>query len=197
MPSPSPRTPGTPPIVVHQTTIDTPLGAMIAIASDAGLCALEFINPRRIARLDGRRRRWFPPHDMSDDTRGRSAAVSAILDGTEGWLARYFADEPGDSSEIPLDLRGTAFERRVWQALLAVPRGQTSSYGEIARRVGSPSASRAVGLANGSNPVSIIVPCHRIIGSNGSLTGYGGGLDRKAWLLQHERRWSPQGPMLF
>lgn len=103
-----------------------------------------------------------------------------------------------DEHDVPLDLRGAEFERKVWDALLAVPCGATLTYGEIARRLGRPTAPRAVGLAVGSNPVSLIVPCHRIVGSTGSLTGYGGGLDRKKWLLEHEaRRHSPQPARLF
>ena len=84
-------------------------------------------------------------------------------------------------------MRGAPFELRVWAALRLIPPGQTVSYGEIARQIGAPGSSRAVGMANGANPIAIIVPCHRVIGSNGTLTGYGGGLDRKAWLLNHER----------
>jgi methylated-DNA-[protein]-cysteine S-methyltransferase len=88
--------------------------------------------------------------------------------------------------DLPLDMRGTDFQRNVWEALLTIPYGETRSYGEIAKQIGRPDRARAVGAANGSNPVSIIVPCHRVIGSDGSLTGYGGGLPRKRWLLDHE-----------
>jgi methylated-DNA-[protein]-cysteine S-methyltransferase len=88
--------------------------------------------------------------------------------------------------EVPFALHGTDFQREVWQALCEIPYGETISYGELAARVGKPSASRAVGLANGRNPLAIIVPCHRVIGAGGALTGYGGGLTRKAWLLKHE-----------
>ena len=89
--------------------------------------------------------------------------------------------------DLPLHLAGTEFQRRVWRVLTEIPYGTTWSYGELARRIGNPNASRAVGLANGRNPVSILVPCHRVIGADGSLTGYGGGLERKHWLLSHER----------
>ena len=100
-------------------------------------------------------------------------------------LHAYFA---GTLSEfdVPLELTGTSFQCEVWEALRAIPYGETISYGELAAHVGKPGASRAVGLANGRNPVGIIVPCHRVIGANGSLTGYGGGITRKAWLLEHE-----------
>ncbi|MBJ7467073.1 MAG: methylated-DNA--[protein]-cysteine S-methyltransferase [Mycolicibacterium sp.] len=110
---------------------------------------------------------------------------SAFPDAVEQ-LTAYFA---GTLTEFDLDLhfRGTPFQRRVWEALLTIPYGQTRTYGEIALQVGSPTAFRAVGLANGHNPIGIIVPCHRVIGANGSLTGYGGGLNRKKALLDMER----------
>ena len=101
-------------------------------------------------------------------------------------LIEYFAGERV-SFDVRLDLRGTEFQRAVWDALLVVPFGDTTTYGEIARRIGKPAAVRAVGAANGRNPVSIIVPCHRVVGSNGSLVGYGWGVERKAFLLDHER----------
>lgn len=100
-------------------------------------------------------------------------------------LDAYFAGEL-HRFELPLAPRGTAFQAMVWQALSAIPFGQTESYGMLAVRLGKPKASRAVGLANGHNPISIIVPCHRVVGANGSLTGYGGGIERKRWLLAHE-----------
>ena len=102
-------------------------------------------------------------------------------------LEAYFAGELIEF-DIALDMQGTPFQRQVWAALCDIPYGTTASYGEVARRIGRPSASRAVGMANGRNPVGIIVPCHRVIGANGTLTGYGGGLDRKQVLLDLERR---------
>ncbi|MGV0677463.1 methylated-DNA--[protein]-cysteine S-methyltransferase [Mycolicibacterium fortuitum] len=109
-------------------------------------------------------------------------------------LSEYFA---GDRTEftLELDMAGTQFQRRVWEALRAIPYGETCTYGEIARQIGAPSAFRAVGLANGHNPIGIIVPCHRVIGANGSLIGYGGGLDRKRALLELEK--SRTTPALF
>jgi methylated-DNA-[protein]-cysteine S-methyltransferase len=101
-------------------------------------------------------------------------------------LAEYFTGERREF-DLELDLVGTAFQRRVWEALLTIPYGETRSYGEIAEQMSSPGAFRAVGLANGRNPIAIIVPCHRVIGANGSLTGYGGGLERKQVLLELER----------
>jgi methylated-DNA-[protein]-cysteine S-methyltransferase len=104
---------------------------------------------------------------------------------TRAQLNAYFAGELKEF-DLPMVLEGTEFQRKVWELLCEIPYGVTTSYGELARRLGTPSASRAVGLANGSNPISIIVPCHRVIGADGSLTGYGGGLERKEWLLKHE-----------
>jgi methylated-DNA-[protein]-cysteine S-methyltransferase len=102
-------------------------------------------------------------------------------------LEAFFAGELRDF-DFPLKPRGTEFQQRVWKLLREIPFGETISYGELARRAGNPAASRAVGLANGSNPISIIIPCHRVIGSNGKLTGYGGGLPNKRWLLDFEHR---------
>jgi methylated-DNA-[protein]-cysteine S-methyltransferase len=101
-------------------------------------------------------------------------------------LEAYFAGERREF-DLELDLVGTSFQRQVWEALLTIPYGETRSYGQVAEQIGSPGASRAVGLANGHNPIGIIVPCHRVIGANGNLTGYGGGLDRKRALLALER----------
>jgi methylated-DNA-[protein]-cysteine S-methyltransferase len=102
-------------------------------------------------------------------------------------FAAYFAGDIHAIDDIPTATAGTAFQREVWRALRAVPAAQTVSYGQLAARIGRPRAVRAVGLANGSNPIGVVVPCHRVIGANGSLTGYGGGLHRKQWLLAHER----------
>src|SRR5262245_48426702 len=163
--------------------ISTPLGEMLALASDDGLCALEFTGPRkRLTRLDARLSRWFPPHEIVDrDT--------PTISRTRKWLIAYFAGTSANAVDIALDMRGADFEKRVWRALTEIAPGRTTSYGAIAKRLGAAAASRAVGAANGANPVAIIVPCHRVIGSTGSLTGYGGGLKRKQWLLDHERRW--------
>jgi methylated-DNA-[protein]-cysteine S-methyltransferase len=109
----------------------------------------------------------------------------AALKPARQQLEAYFAGELKDFA-LPFQGRGTDFQQTVWKALCAIPYGETLSYGELARRIGQPTAARAVGLANGQNPISIIVPCHRVIGANGTLTGYGGGLPRKKWLLAHE-----------
>lgn len=124
------------------------------------------------------------------DWRRDDTAFAAAVDQ----LGAYFAGER-TAFEVDFELAGTTFQRRVWSALLTIPYGQTRSYGQLAAQIGMPSAARAVGLANGRNPVSIIVPCHRVIGSTGKLTGYGGGLERKQKLLDLERRES--SPSLF
>ena len=164
---------------LHRETIQTPVGRMLALASSTGLAALEFDSPQRFWRLERRLKRWYSPYTIADES-------STFIDDAKAWLARYFAGEPTEAVE--LDVRGTPFERRVWDLLLAVPSGETRTYGDLARTFGSINRARAVGLAVGSNPVSLMIPCHRIVGSTGSLTGYGGGLDRKRWLLNHEAR---------
>jgi AraC family transcriptional regulator of adaptative response/methylated-DNA-[protein]-cysteine methyltransferase len=171
---------------IARTTIGTPLGEMLALASDEGLCALEFTGPassqESLTRLERRLRRWFPPHEIVDhETR--------TLRRTRAWLSSYFDGATAEIGDLPIDMHGAPFEQRVWRALVEIPAGQTTSYGAIAKKLGDAGAARAVGAANGANPIAIIVPCHRVIGSSGSLIGYGGGLDRKTWLLDHERRW--------
>jgi O-6-methylguanine DNA methyltransferase len=180
-------------IRLSRAIVKTPIGDMMVIASDTGLCALEFTGPQydgrgnrikrpRLPRLAVRMKRWFPPHEVRD---GRSPLVTR----TREWLADYCDGADADVSGLPIEMHGAPFEKKVWKALLRIPAGETRSYGSIAKEIGSPDASRAVGAANGANPIAIIVPCHRVIGSSGSLVGYGGGLDRKTWLLDHERRW--------
>jgi len=102
-------------------------------------------------------------------------------------IEAYFQGEISALDRVPVQTNGTAFQQETWTALREIPAGSTISYGDLAARIGRPGASRAVGLANGSNPVAVVVPCHRVIGANGTLTGYGGGLDRKRWLLAHEQ----------
>jgi methylated-DNA-[protein]-cysteine S-methyltransferase len=148
----------------------SPVGKLKLVASETGLVAIlwEVDNPRRVPLSD-------PVEDNSQK----------ILVETERQLNEYFAGKRSVFS-IPLDMRGTAFQKDVWQALQEIPFGKTLSYGEIAKQLGRPTASRAVGAANGRNPVSIVVPCHRVIGSTGKLTGFAGGLDTKALLLNLE-----------
>jgi len=168
---------------LSRAILPTPLGEMLALDSGDGLCALEFTGPKkRLPRLEARLRRYFPGYEMVD------GETRTILQ-TRTWLDRYFGGNSADISGLRLDMRGAAFEQRVWTALRGIPPGTTTSYGAIAKALGSAGASRAVGMANGANPIAIIVPCHRVIGASGSLTGYGGGLERKTWLIDHERRW--------
>ena len=150
--------------------VDSPIGKLKLVASDVGLVAIlwENDNPRRV-----------PLSELVEEEQ------QAILLQTERELEEYFAGKR-DAFSIPLDLRGTAFQKDVWRALQAIPFGKTLSYGQIAYQLGRPSASRAVGAANGRNPISIVVPCHRVIGSTGKLTGFAGGLHVKAHLLSLE-----------
>jgi methylated-DNA-[protein]-cysteine S-methyltransferase len=151
-----------------QRRLATPLGVMLATTDGVALLALDFDRPQTIpARPD--------------------AAAARVLDDVGRWLDRYFAaiDEPFPH---PLQPAGTPFQRAVWEALQAIRYGTTASYGDIARRIGRPSAVRAVGAANARNPIAIVIPCHRVIGTDGTLTGYAGGLARKQALLALERR---------
>jgi methylated-DNA-[protein]-cysteine S-methyltransferase len=126
-----------------------------------------------------------PSHEARDIGGWAEDAGVAPLAAAIRQLTEYF-DGTRREFDLPLRLQGTTFQTRVWRELTAIPYGQTWSYGQLAKRIDNPSASRAVGLANGRNPISILVPCHRVIGADGSLTGYGGGLERKRWLLAHE-----------
>jgi O-6-methylguanine DNA methyltransferase len=164
---------------LYRTVVKTELGSTIAISSDRGLCTLEFHHPDRQVLLSDRLRHWFPDHELSKHDH-------SVLKSTRTWLESYFSGAFDSLKPLPLDLRGTDFERSVWDLLLEIPLGSTATYGELAARLDRRHGARAVGLAVGRNPVSIIVPCHRVVGSNGSLTGYGGGIERKRWLLGHE-----------
>ncbi|MGW1000375.1 methylated-DNA--[protein]-cysteine S-methyltransferase [Streptomyces sp. NPDC002520] len=153
----------------QHTVIDSPYGPLTLVADDGVLCGVYMTDQR---------------HRPSEETFG--SPDDAPFAEAEEQLSAYFA---GELKEFTLELRlnGTPFQRGVWEQLTRIPYGETSSYGELADAIGNPKASRAVGLANGKNPISIIVPCHRVIGAAGDLTGYGGGLDRKRRLLDFER----------
>lgn len=159
--------------------IDTPIGELLIAADLLGsLRALDFTDHedglhRLLQRQYGEKQFQIEP------TQNPFGLTDAI--------GRYFAGELKAIDTLPVHTGGTSFQREVWQALRTIPCGTTISYGALARQIGRSSAVRAVGLANGSNPIPIVVPCHRVIGSNGSLTGYGGGLERKCWLLKHEK----------
>lgn len=158
--------------------IDTPLGELSILADSAGrLRAVGFTEGH--ARMERR----LLAHTLSGDSAPLSTSNPG---GFSAALRRYFAGDLGAIEGLPLLMEGSEFQRRVWRALLEIPCGETCSYGDIARRIGNSAAVRAVGLANGKNPIAIVVPCHRVIGQNGTLTGYGGGLERKRWLLSHE-----------
>ena len=159
-------------------TVDSPVGLLTLAGRDGRLMHLRMVDQT-----------YEPSHDGWE--RDDMAFASAVEQ-----LESYFAGERFEF-DIEMELVGTPFQRNVWAALLTIPYGDTRSYGEIAAQIGSPGAFRAVGLANGHNPIGIIVPCHRVIGSNGSLTGYGGGLDRKRALLALEKTRNPVTPTLF
>jgi methylated-DNA-[protein]-cysteine S-methyltransferase len=150
--------------------IDSPVGKLTLVASDTGLAAVLWEND------DPNRVRLGPLTGNADHP---------VLRETERQLAAYFAGRL-NAFTVPLDFNGTAFQKRVWNALLTIPFGKTRSYSEIARQIGRPTAVRAVGAANGRNPISIVVPCHRVVGSTGELTGFAGGLAAKARLLEIE-----------
>lgn len=160
--------------VILIDTIESPIGALTIADRAARICILHFGADE--AAIDRTLERWYP-----GEARDRRP-----LQPVRHLLARYFAGEHRAIDDVAVELNGTAFQKKVWQALRRIPPGSTLSYGALARRIGEPAAVRAVGAANGANPVALIVPCHRVIGSNGTLTGYGGGLDRKEWLLSHE-----------
>jgi methylated-DNA-[protein]-cysteine S-methyltransferase len=162
----------------------TPLGELLIVTDREGnLRAVDWtdyeVRMRRLLRLH------YGEHGFTLEPARNSADVASAL-------ARYFAGQLTAIDGLPVKTGGTPFQRTVWQALQEIPCGETLSYAALSAKIGQPAAVRAVGLANGSNPVGIVVPCHRVIGSNGSLTGYGGGMHRKRWLLEHEA--SSAGP---
>ncbi len=154
-----------------KTVVDSPVGPVTLVASEGVLAGVFLADHRHAPSLD------LP-------------VVEAGLPAVREQLEAYFAGDLKDF-DLPLAVRGTPFQESAWAALRTIPYGKTWSYGELAQALGRPSAVRAVGLANGRNPVSIVVPCHRVVGANGSLTGYGGGLAAKAWLLNHEKGTTP------
>jgi methylated-DNA-[protein]-cysteine S-methyltransferase len=158
---------------LYRSVIDSPVGLLTLVASAEGLRGLV----------------WLQDHDLQRRLAGadpNQRDPTGVLDETARELDEYFAGERIEF-EVPLDPVGTPFQLAAWMALRSIPYGETVSYGDQARRLGDVRKSRAVGAANGKNPISIIVPCHRVIGSDGSLVGFGGGLSTKAWLLDHER----------
>ena len=148
--------------MTERSSVSSPIGRLTLTASEHGLCAID----------------W--------GSSGKQARDNSILLEAARQLEEYFAGTR-QIFDLPLDLQGTPFRLRAWRALAEIPYGTTVSYGEQARRLGVPRAARAVGAANASNPLPIVLPCHRVVGASGALTGYGGGLDVKRWLLAHER----------
>lgn len=161
---------------LHATTIDSAVGELRIVASEAGITAVLWPND------DSNR---VPLPDGVEEVEASDSHPILALAAKE--LGEYFA---GDRQhfEVPLDPDGTAFQQQAWLALRAIPYGETVSYGEQAERMGDKNKARAVGAANGRNPISIIVPCHRVVGANGSLTGFAGGIETKQWLLAHEQQ---------
>lgn len=164
---------------MYYDTIDTPIGRILLAGDDRAL--------KHVGLPDARRPLTVPAAWQRDPSRLAEAGSQ---------FAAYFRGELIDF-DLPLDATGTAFQKRVWSALEAIPYGSTISYAELARRIDNPKASRAVGLANGANPLAIVVPCHRVIGANGSMTGYGGGLSAKRFLLDLESRHAPRSDQLI
>lgn len=161
--------------ILYHTTLDSPVGPLRLCATNNHLTRLDFVHGRKITAL--------PP--APDAVALDSAGEHPVLATTADQLAEYFAGHR-QTFDLPLAPQGTAFQLRVWEQLRLIPFGETISYGQLAARLGQPNASRAVGLANGNNPLSIVVPCHRVIGADGSLTGFGGGLGTKRQLLERE-----------
>jgi methylated-DNA-[protein]-cysteine S-methyltransferase len=164
--------------------IESPVGPLLLAADAAGLRRIVFLNGRRAAR--SATHRGVPP-PASPPEHSIAAEGQRILTETIHQLRAYFSGDL-ESFSLPLAPEGTPFQLEVWRRLCDIPFGETMSYGELARLIHRPGASRAVGLANGSNPIPVVIPCHRVIGSNGKLTGYGGGLPIKEKLLALERR---------
>ncbi len=166
---------------LHTTNVNSAIGPLFLAASSEGLVALEFD-----ARLPGQQSIRPNPRHLRKENKSRSfEEAPRLLQPYVNELEEYFAGKRRQFT-FPLDLRGTDFQRACWRALLAIPYGETRTYADIARAVGKPNAFRAVGMANNRNPIAIVVPCHRVIASNGTLCGYGGGLDVKRKLLELE-----------
>ena len=161
---------------MHYRYLDTPIGRLLLARDDTGLREIRFEGPAKAG----------PHAPVSVEADLQVGPHANLFDDVVAQLTEYFAGTRRQF-DLPLAPAGTPFQQRVWTALLDIPYGHTISYGELAARIGQKSASRAVGLANGSNPLPIVIPCHRVIGANGKLTGYGGGLPIKERLLAHER----------
>jgi len=165
-----------PPDILTLERLETPIGEALVVTDETG--RLRAFNWRD---YEARMRAWIARHYPKSglvDGRSPEPVRSALI--------AYFKGDAKALDGLPCRASGTAFQLKVWETLCSIPPGETLSYAALAERIGKPSAVRAVGLANGANPISLVVPCHRVIGANGTLTGYGGGLPRKRWLLAHE-----------
>jgi len=160
--------------------IDTPIGTMLVVADREGNL--------RATDWEGYEARMRHLLRLHYGRNGFQLEPARIHNGLTDAICSYFAGELEAIDSLPVKTMGTPFQRKVWLALRKIPCGATLSYAQLARRIGRPSAVRAVGHANGANPVGVVVPCHRVIGSDGSLSGYGGGIERKRWLLEHEKQ---------
>jgi methylated-DNA-[protein]-cysteine S-methyltransferase len=157
--------------MIYFTLYESPIQSLRLVSNGQSLLGLYMMSEKHLLT------------PQSDEVEDESVAP---FSETKQQLTAYFSGTLTEFN-LPLQMQGTVFQQRVWEVLKTIPYGTTMSYGELAQQIGQPKASRAVGLANGRNPLSIVVPCHRVIGANGTLTGYGGGLERKQWLLNHER----------
>lgn len=156
-----------------------PIGLLFLARTAKGLRYLEFMNRKSLKRMIAEREKDCPGAVWEPSLLELKSITEQLESYFLGTLHEF---------ELPLDPAGSEFQVKVWEALLRIPFAETRTYGEIAREVGQPKAARAVGLANNHNPIAIVIPCHRVIGASGSMTGYGGGVNRKRWLLEHEAR---------
>lgn len=166
----------------HYQILGSPVGSLLAVASSTALVFLEFGKDKaKLDRVKHKLQKW---HKGSFSL---TPGSNKILRDTEIWLKHYFSGNPIVSRLPPLNALGTPFEKAIWRAMKKIPRSSVWSYKDLAKKAGYPKGARAAGGACGRNPISILVPCHRVVGSSGKLTGYGGGLPTKQWLLDHER----------
>lgn len=171
---------------LSQQEIESPIGTIYVVSDKTHLRALDFVgNETRLQRI------------LTNQYGRYTIQSSAGSIGIAARLKDYFEGDLHAGDRLAMATNGTEFQEQVWAALRAIPAGKTVSYSDIANEIGRPNACRAVGLANGSNPIAIFVPCHRVIGANKSLTGYAGGIERKQWLLEHERMLTERTPRLF
>ncbi|MEP7027810.1 MAG: methylated-DNA--[protein]-cysteine S-methyltransferase [Candidatus Eisenbacteria bacterium] len=173
-------------MILTYEVFDSPIDPLLAIVSPFGLVTLGFGGARSLASARRRLEAHVEGAEFREAVR-RGGPMAPVRE----WFARYFSGASLEGKALPHRLYGTAFQCAVWTALFEVPAGETRSYGQLARRIGAEGAARAVGAAVGQNPIAIVAPCHRIVGADGSLTGFGGGLPRKRWLLAHEAAHAP------